>query len=101
MKKSAWENLCKKCGKCCYNLVAHGDGTYHRQDEIHCKHYDKETKQCNVYKTRLSDAPNCKGLEKEDIKQYYKDGFLPKDCGYIEWYRKADEWMQPKVNHGR
>ena len=91
MASNEWELICKQCGKCCYHLIRQEGGTISRSPNLHCKHHNPIDHTCIVYKDRFQVAYNCRELF-EAMLPSCLNGFLPEDCGYIEYYRSKHEF---------
>ncbi len=79
MRRSrAWEEKCRKCGRCCYEKLD-VDGAVIYTDEP-CEFLDLKTRRCTVYPDRHKARPGCAPLTTENIAQ----GILPADCPYVE-----------------
>lgn len=72
-----WENLCKRCGKCCY--IKYYLVLYSVADPERVCIYLNEDNTCSIYDKRLTSHCNCMALE-DAIE---KSGLLPADCGYF------------------
>jgi hypothetical protein len=89
MKEKQWENLCKKCGKCCHYKHKFGDYIIY-DPELVCK-YLNDDNTCSVYDTRQKVA-GCM-LLRDAILQ--KD-LLPASCGYIHINPDHIAFTEPK-----
>ncbi len=86
MNRSEWEDLCKRCGKCCYEKVDLGGGVVRYLDEP-CKFLDIESKTCTVYDNRKEMEPECITLTEEMVSHLF---WLPEDCAYVEYVRHKE-----------
>ncbi len=88
MSPTEWESLCKQCGICClYKAPVDGQTAYLSKS---CQYLNKETKQCEIYKDRLTRrGTQCEKVTLDII----LDGQLtPRTCGYVEYiYGPAPE----------
>jgi hypothetical protein len=97
-----WENLCKRCGRCCHIKYRVGKEVI-IDPEIVCKHL-QEDNSCAIYDCRLS--THCVSIV--EVLQKY-DGLVPATCGYLQGntrYRPAlspetmEEFWELVVKHG-
>lgn len=86
MQPEEWENICRKCGKCCYEKVDLGAGIVRYLDEP-CAHLDTATNMCKVYHNRHEVEPDCISLTPELVRELY---WLPEDCAYVAHMRHLD-----------
>jgi uncharacterized cysteine cluster protein YcgN (CxxCxxCC family) len=82
-RRVRWEGLCKRCGLCCYEKDARGNGvtTDYRRP---CIHLNTITKECTVYERRFARCPQCKPMT---IPHALFVRWLPDSCGYVQHYR--------------
>jgi uncharacterized cysteine cluster protein YcgN (CxxCxxCC family) len=75
---SAWEDLCQRCGLCCFekNVDQRGRITTTR---VPCRHLDIITRNCRVYTKRLEVGEGCVRLTPEVVS---KADWLPEECVY-------------------
>ncbi len=71
------EDLCRRCGRCCYAKVILEKEVYYT--DIPCVYLDLETNLCTVYEHRFEVNPDCLTVE-EGIKM----GVFPADCPYVK-----------------
>lgn len=76
--KQAWEEICLRCGQCCYEKIEYR-GQYYLTD-IPCNYLDSKTKLCRVYSQRCQLKEGCVALNPEIVKM----GVLPKGCAYVQ-----------------
>jgi hypothetical protein len=76
------EDLCKKCGNCCYHKIKFF-GKVYIDTTAPCQYLDTQTRLCKVYEKRHEVEPLC--LKITDALQR---GVMPKECGYVEEYIK-------------
>jgi uncharacterized cysteine cluster protein YcgN (CxxCxxCC family) len=81
-----WEDICTKCGKCCYEKLDLGGGLIQYTDEP-CAHLDTETNLCKVYERRHEVQPDCISLTADLVRYIH---WLPEDCAYVEYVRHRD-----------
>jgi len=75
--QNAWDSICSKCGRCCYEKIDFEGDIYYT--ELPCEFLDLETNLCRVYADRNIKRPGCVRLTRESVKK----GFLPADCPYV------------------
>jgi uncharacterized cysteine cluster protein YcgN (CxxCxxCC family) len=76
-KKKKDENLCRRCGKCCYIKMKFGRVSIFTNK--HCEFLDTNTNLCTVYKDRFEKKPGCLTIE-----QAIALNALPNDCPYVK-----------------
>lgn len=79
-----WEDLCRRCGQCCFEKWVDGDGTIY-PTRIACQHLDVVTRLCRVYRKRFSVGEGCIRLTPEVVAAVQ---WLPEDCGYRLWLKQ-------------
>ena len=70
MKKyspSEWENICRRCGKCCLIKLEDEDtgGIYYT--DVVCRYFDEEKMCCSVYDKRCELVPSCLRLSPDNV----------------------------------
>lgn len=88
-----WEDICTRCGKCCYEKVDLGGGLIRYTDEP-CAHLDTETNLCKVYERRHEVQPDCISLTADLVRYIH---WLPDDCAYVEYVRHQDTLIAVRV----
>jgi len=82
MGKKYPEDLCRKCGRCCYaKVIIEGDSPSDTEVvylPFPCRYLDETTRLCTVYENRHEANPNCLSVE-EGIRL----GVFPADCPYV------------------
>ncbi len=86
MDYEEWEDICARCGKCCYEKVDLGAGEICYTDET-CKYLDTETNLCTVYERRHEVEPDCISLTEHLVRTLH---WLPEDCAYVKYVRFKD-----------
>lgn len=71
------ENLCLKCGKCCYEKIIAGNEVIFTS--VPCKFLDQETKLCKVYNYRHGAHIRCL-----TIAEGIRARAFPADCPYVK-----------------
>jgi uncharacterized cysteine cluster protein YcgN (CxxCxxCC family) len=83
-RRDDWEALCKKCGICCFGKESKLFRTTIMLSQP-CEYFDRQTKLCKVYDTRLKTCHYC---AKVTIFHALFSNALPATCGYVERYRQ-------------
>lgn len=78
MTNGAWEELCRRCGECCFEKSVKKGGGY-RQSRVSCRFLDIHTRQCRVYHKRQATGEECLKLTPERVSEA---DWLPVDCAY-------------------
>ena len=73
-----WEDLCHRCGDCCYekDII---EGNLAVDLASPCPFHDPDTRLCRVYETRFEANPRC---EKVGLFKALFSPWLPPHCGY-------------------
>ena len=74
-----WEDLCNRCGQCCFEKWVDNDGAIH-PTSIPCRFLDIVTRECKVYQKRLDVGEGCVKLSREVVETVQ---WLPSDCAYV------------------
>jgi hypothetical protein len=82
-RRSTWEALCRRCGRCCYEKEIQGLITITNYDRP-CRHLDTSSRTCTVYENRLETCPQCR---KMTLWHALFVRWLPESCGYVRRYR--------------
>ena len=77
--KADWEDICLRCGMCCYERTFYPDGSVSIDITNPCEFLDESTKMCSVYESRYAD---CHGCHKVGIKEALSKRTLPPSCAY-------------------
>lgn len=77
MDIACWEDLCQRCGRCCYEKIEYAGRVYYTNTP--CDKLDQETSLCTVYDNRLEEKAECIPLTFESLQH----GILPEDCPYV------------------
>ncbi len=79
-----WDDLCTRCGNCCYQRHVTKDGEV-LIDYFHpCENLDTETQLCRIYPDRLKKCSHCK---KVTLWTALFNPTLPNDCPYATTFR--------------
>jgi len=76
----AWENLCKKCGLCCFEKIEDEHGTIFFTSTA-CRYLDVVTRKCRIYPRRFEIYPDCIKLTEDLVREL---PWLHDECGYCE-----------------
>ena len=78
-----WENICRRCGKCCLiKLEDETTGEVYYTNVI-CRYFDEEHMCCSVYDKRSELVSGCLKLTPENVD---KLPWMPKSCAYRELF---------------
>ncbi|MDO3379622.1 hypothetical protein [Geoalkalibacter halelectricus] len=83
MTEEQWENLCRRCGLCCFEKYIDGERVIHTS--IACRHLDIVTRDCRVYAKRFSVGEGCVQLTPAVVEQVR---WLPAECAYVRHVKK-------------
>jgi uncharacterized protein len=90
MMRKKWENLCRRCGLCCFEKWTEDDGKVHHTS-IPCQHLDIVTRLCRVYDKRLDVGEGCVRLTPGMVR---KVNWLPDECAYVDYVQKQPHGEQ-------
>lgn len=74
----SWEQLCEKCGLCCFEKIEDERGRIFFTSTP-CRYLDVVTRECKIYPRRFEIYPECVQLTEELVR---KLSWLHDDCGY-------------------
>lgn len=89
MKKisaTEWENICRRCGKCCLIKLEDEDTGEVYYTNVICRYFDEEKMCCSVYDKRCELVPTCLKLNPENVD---KLSWMPKTCAYRELFENT------------
>lgn len=86
MTGEQWENLCRRCGQCCFEKWV--DGARIIYTRVACRHLDITTRECRVYDKRFSVGEGCLQITPELVHQV---AWLPEDCAYVQHVKKRQK----------
>jgi uncharacterized cysteine cluster protein YcgN (CxxCxxCC family) len=94
-----WEEICNRCGQCCFEKWVDGDGTI-LHTVIPCRFLDIVTRECKVYDKRLEVDEGCIKLTPEIVKSVR---WMPEDCAYTKFVedKRAVEGKRGKSKRKR
>ena len=78
---AGWEQLCRRCGQCCFEKWVERDGAI-RFTRVPCRHLEVVSRECRVYAKRLEVGEGCIRLTPENLPELH---WLPADCAYVEF----------------
>jgi uncharacterized cysteine cluster protein YcgN (CxxCxxCC family) len=73
-----WENICLRCGLCCFEKIQGPCGRWHIS-QVPCRHLDIIERRCRVYHKRLTVGEGCVQLTPETVEAA---DWLPETCAY-------------------
>jgi uncharacterized protein len=78
--ENQWENLCRKCGLCCFEKIETGGGTVF-YTQTPCRYLDVVSRECTIYDRRFEIYRECVKLTPELVRELH---WLHPECGYKE-----------------
>ena len=84
MRRERWEDICNRCGQCCFERDLVGGGVLIDLRRP-CTYLDSETNHCTVYGRRFKVAAYC---SKVTLFHALFARRMPLDCGYVVRFRK-------------
>lgn len=81
--KDRWEEVCSRCGRCCFEREPNAAGELMINYAAPCKFLDLESRECTVYDTRHRMQPQCKKLTLRDA---LFNRLLPEECAYRQLF---------------
>ncbi len=96
-KKEIDEELCCRCGRCCYEKIEFNGEVYYTPTP--CEWLDLRSRLCTVYPDRQKVRPGCVKLTRRVIAK----GILPADCPYVAGivsYRAPHLWQEEEETKG-
>lgn len=84
----AWEELCDRCGLCCYERESVGFSKVRIKYDSPCRFLDRKTHQCTVYDHRFQACSTC-----GKVRMYHAlfAPTMPPTCAYVLRYRP--KWL--------
>ena len=73
-----WEELCDRCGECCFEKTFDKKGTTHTT-AVPCRFLDIHTRDCRIYHQRLQAEEDCIKLTPDNLSNL---DCLPVNCAY-------------------
>lgn len=77
--QQAWEEICERCGLCCYEREVSEDGTQAVNLSAPCEFLDVESNLCTIYLERFERCDRCHKITPRDVLSRYT---LPPTCAY-------------------
>ena len=81
--KPHWEQLCHRCGQCCYER-SFENGHLLVEENCPCEFLDPDTKLCVVYPYRFEACERC---TKVTLRHALSPRYLPETCAYAQTFR--------------
>lgn len=85
--KDSWEDLCARCGRCCFERELADDGEVLVDYASPCCFFDMETHLCRVYDRRFHENERC---AKVTLETALFDEYLPEECAYARLFRSGE-----------
>ncbi|SNB46103.1 YkgJ family cysteine cluster protein [Geobacter sp. DSM 9736] len=82
--EQAWEDLCKRCGRCCFEKIEDDTGAIFFTSTP-CRYLDVVTRHCRIYDKRFAVNPECVKLTPELAATLL---WLHDGCGYRNGRKK-------------
>lgn len=79
----AWEDVCDRCARCCFERELTDEGEVIVNFACPCEFLDSQTRLCSVYDTRFS---QCEGCHKLTPFTVFFGGHLPDECAYVRTF---------------
>lgn len=95
--RKEWEDLCNRCGRCCYTKEVQPDGTVFIDYSSPCRYLNSETHLCTVYERRFKVCRECR---KVTIFHALWARYMPRECAYVQFYRHGG-YRRKGGNRGR
>jgi|GEM_PF-276593 len=76
--KQQWEDICNRCGLCCYEKIRNQSGRV-VSTPVPCRYLDLHSHECKVYDKRFNVGENCQQLTPETVATVE---WLPEECAY-------------------
>jgi len=82
--RKRWDDLCNRCGLCCYSRSRTRKGEVVVDYNRPCKFLNKTTRLCNVFKERYKRNGNCRSV---NFWCALFHPYLPPTCAYVKTFR--------------
>ncbi len=86
MNVQDWDEICNRCGQCCFNKIIEEDGTVYATP-IPCRYFDIVSRSCKVYHKRFETGEECIKLTPEVVRNAV---WLPDECAYVKLLKSAE-----------
>lgn len=83
--RNNWDDLCDKCGLCCYARFVSLTGKVTIKFSEPCEFLDEKTHLCSVFENRFHKCSTCGSV---NILQALFNPSLPPSCAYSKTFRK-------------
>ena len=77
--RDRWDDVCDRCGLCCFERVVYDDGTIEVDLTAPCEFLDEESRTCTVYEHRFRACRECHRVTPLIA---VSKRFLPPSCAY-------------------
>jgi uncharacterized cysteine cluster protein YcgN (CxxCxxCC family) len=77
-ENDTWEQLCEKCGLCCFEKIEDESGTIFFTSTP-CRYLDIVSRECKIYPRRFEIYPDCVQLTETLVREL---PWLHDECGY-------------------
>lgn len=82
--KNNWDDLCNRCGQCCYTRSLSPTGKVVIDYSEPCEFLEKDTHLCRVFENRFSKCSNCGSV---NLFRALFSPILPPKCAYVQTFR--------------
>ena len=76
----SWEDVCMRCGMCCYEREVDEDGSVGIDFSAPCEFLDEDSRLCRVYDERFTRCERCRRVTPAAA---LFGKHLPPTCGYV------------------
>jgi len=90
-KTKSWDDICNRCGLCCYEKEENSSGVLVINLKKPCSFYNVSTRECLVFDNRFKKNRRCR---KVGIFQALFSAYLPDSCAYVLKYRAKMELIK-------
>jgi len=91
-----WEEVCRRCGRCCFEKEPQEDGTvlYH---DIPCDQLTEDNL-CAAYDRRFEVEPHCHQVTPAVVRE---GRIIPASCGYVKLYEELLDELEERLRLSR
>ncbi|MCL2213834.1 MAG: hypothetical protein FWC06_01370 [Treponema sp.] len=82
--RNCWDELCKRCGKCCYQRSLSDSRDVVIDYYSPCENYDEKTCLCLVFEERFKKCNHCGSVNLFNV---LFNPLLPPECAYAQTFR--------------
>ena len=86
--RERWEEVCSRCGRCCFERELGDDGEVLVDYASPCRFFDMGTHLCRVYKDRFRKNERCARVT---LRVALFDELLPEECAYRQLLREESD----------